>query len=108
MDFSASLPSGEGYDSLSLIGSCGAAYADDHRNTHLLYGGGDPSTLISGEGNSHVCREIQTFVDAVRENQPPPVGEAECRATHQVIGAVAQSLEAGRVLSDQGGSYEPV
>jgi predicted dehydrogenase len=108
MDFSASLPAGEDYDSLSLIGSCGAAYADDHRNTHLLYGGGDPSTLISGEGNGHVWREIQTFVDAVRENKPSPVGDVQCRTTHQVIGAVAQSLEAGRVLSDQGGQYEPV
>ena len=107
MDFSASLPGGEGYDSLSLIGSSGAAYADDHRNTHLLYGGGDPSTLISGEGNGHVWREIQSFIDAVRENKPSPVGEAECRTTHQVIGAVAQSLETGRVFSDQGGSYEP-
>jgi len=107
MDFSATLPIGEGYDSLSLIGSRGAAYADDHRNTHLLYGGGHPSTLISGEGHGHVCREIQTFVDAIRENKPPPVGDVECRATHQVIDAVAQSLEAGRVLSDRGGQYEP-
>ena len=107
MDCSATLPAGEDYDSLSLIGSRGAAYADDHRNTHLLYGGGDPSTLISGEGNGHVCREIQTFVDAIRENKPPPVSEVQCRTTHQVIDAVAQSLETGRVLTDRGGSYEP-
>jgi predicted dehydrogenase len=38
LDFANTFPSGQSYDSLSLIGSSGAAYADDHHNTHLLYG----------------------------------------------------------------------
>ena len=37
MDFSGTLSGDSAYDSLSLIGSRGAAYADDHWNTHLLY-----------------------------------------------------------------------
>ena len=40
LDFARGLPSGQGYNSVSLIGSTGAAYADDHHNSHLLFTGG--------------------------------------------------------------------
>src|SRR5206468_777892 len=45
-----SLPAGDAYDSLSLIGSTGAAYADDHYQSHLLYRGSAPAALKTGEG----------------------------------------------------------
>ncbi len=44
IDF-ARLPPGGDYYSLHLIGENGAAYADDHRNVSLLYGGGVPQAL---------------------------------------------------------------
>ena len=43
IDVSAGLPPGDGYRSVSVIGSAGAGYADDHHNRALLFGGGDPA-----------------------------------------------------------------
>ena len=47
IDCAQTLPQGDGYFSLSLIGSTGAAYADSHHNRQLLYGGGSqlPATF---------------------------------------------------------------
>ncbi|MFL2484945.1 MAG: hypothetical protein ACJ0KA_11450 [Verrucomicrobiales bacterium] len=42
IDFTNSLPVGDNYESLCLIGSEGAAYADDHRNRNLFFNGGAP------------------------------------------------------------------
>ena len=42
IDFTNSLPDGDNYESLCLIGSKGAAYADDHRNRNLFFNGGAP------------------------------------------------------------------
>ena len=104
-DFSAALPTGQGYESLSLIGSTGAAYSDDHNNSHLLFRGGDPEALISDQGSGHFVLELQAFVDAVDKQQQPPVNGDEYLALHQVIDAVARSLQYGRVLHEEGGSY---
>jgi len=108
LDFSMALPSGQDYDSLSLIGSSGAAYADDHHNTHLLYRGGNPSALVSHPGHLHVVREHQAFVDAIIDRTPPLVGGKECRTAQQVTDAIGRSLESGQVLHAQGEGYEPV
>ena len=66
----ARMPPGEDYYSLHLIGENGAAYADDHRNVSLLYGGGAPRALRVG-GDS----------DAVRAMLGAFVGELDCGAT---------------------------
>ena len=42
IDFTNSLPDGDNYESLCLIGFKGAAYADDHRNRNLFFNGGAP------------------------------------------------------------------
>ena len=106
LDFAGTLPPGPGYDSASLIGSTGAAYADDHHNTHLLYRGGNPAALISGQGHGHLLDELQTFVDAIGQQSRPPVGGDDCIAVHQVFDAVVSSLEAGQLVRKQGDRYE--
>ncbi len=108
LDFSTSLPEGQSYDSWSLIGSRGAAYADDHHNTHLLYAGDHPRALISREGLGHQILEYQAFIDAIREGQPPPVSGSDCLAVHQVIDAVMRSLDLGSVCRIEGGRDESV
>jgi len=105
LDFATTLPSGRGYDSLHVIGSCGAAYADDHHNTHLLYRGGDPRAQISGQGNLHSAWELQEFVDAVSEQRSPAVTIEQACVTHRVIEAVLQSLDSGVVLHLDGDVY---
>ena len=70
IDFAWRLPPGEDYYSLHLIGKNGAAYADDHRNVSLLYGGGAPQALrVDGDS------------DAVRAMLGAFVGELDCGAT---------------------------
>lgn len=102
LDFSATLPDGESYDSWSLIGATGAAYADDHRNTHLLFSGGNPSALISRQGRGHLVAEYQAFVDRIAGT---PTNSAstnlgmsgkECRAVCRVVDAVQNSLSSGQ------------
>lgn len=105
LDFSAALPQGKGYDSLSLIGSTGAAYADDHNNTHLLFNGGNPAALISGQGDGHLALELQSLVDGITGRTETPVGGKECLAVHQVIEAIERSLQAKQVIRDQRGIY---
>ena len=106
LDFSDRLPTGQGYDSLSLIGSSGAAYSDDHHNTHLLFAGGNPSVLIDDCGDG-LLEEVQSFVDAIAgETLPPADGEA-ILAVQRVLEAIGRSSESAGVLHDRGGSYEP-
>ena len=47
--YSSLLPPGDPYRSLHVIGSAGAAYADDQQNMQLLYKGGQPRGVIAGE-----------------------------------------------------------
>ena len=106
LDFSGRLPAGQGYDSLSLIGSSGAAYSDDHHNTHLLFAGGNPAALIDDCGDG-LLAEVQIFVDAIAgETLPPTDGEAAL-AVHRVLEAIGRSIESAGVLHERGGAYEP-
>ena len=107
LDFSDRLPSGQGYDSLSLIGSSGAAYSDDHHNTHLLFTGGHPAALIDdcGEGLAH---EVQGFVDAVAGEEAPEINREVVLDVHRVMEGIERSSQAAQVLHERGGSYEPV
>ena len=47
--YSSLHPSGEPYRSLHVIGSAGAAYADDQQNMQLLYKGGQPRGVMAQE-----------------------------------------------------------
>lgn len=106
LDFSDRLPAGQGYDSLSLIGSSGAAYSDDHHNTHLLFTGGHPAALIDdcGEGLVH---EVQGFVEAVAGEETPEINSEGILAVHRVLEAIGRSSGSAGVLHERGGVYEP-
>ncbi len=57
-DLAHGLPEGDSYWSLSVIGSRGAAYADDHRNRHLLFGGGTARAVCTREGDWPLLRQL--------------------------------------------------
>ena len=105
LDFSDRLPAGQGYDSLSLIGSSGAAYSDDHHNTHLLFAGGNPTALIDdcGEGLVH---EVQGFVEAVEGEETSEINSEDLLAVHRVLEAIGRSSASAQVLHQRGGAYE--
>ncbi len=77
IDYSNALPAGEGYQSLSVIGSAGAAYADDHQNMQLLYQGQHPQAVRVGEEIRQWTSVAQEFVDSIqaRRNLMPVVAE---------------------------------
>ena len=67
LDFTNSLPAGEGYRSLSLIGSRGAAYADDHRNRNLFFDGGSPKADRQSFELATIENLLRSFAEDVRE-----------------------------------------
>ena len=108
IDESATISGDEDYFSLSMIGSTGAAYADDHRNMQLLYGGGRPAALKTGQGSLHLLAQLQEFVSAIEESREPAIRGAEGRLALQVAAAVAESMNTGRAVRRTGEHYEAV
>jgi len=108
IDYSAALPAGQGYSSLSVIGSTGAAYSDDHQNMNLLYRGGSPQAIDTGYGAQHVLAQLQEFVDAIIEKRDPIVTGKDGIAAIQVAEAVLSSIASGRSAKLNGGSHELV
>jgi predicted dehydrogenase len=106
-DFATILPDGQDYRSLYLIGSTGAAYADDHHNSHLMYRGGFPRAFISREKHKNVVYEVQDFVDAIRGQQQPAVTGKDACNVHKIVEAIKDSCESGQVMIEKEGTYEP-
>ena len=108
IDFACTLKEGKGYFSLSLIGSSGAAYADDHHNTHLLFGGGDPKALVSDQQRGCLTAQIEELGRAVREDRQPVITGEDGRAVLLVRDAVEESISSGRAVEQTGGIYASV
>lgn len=98
VDDSQTLPQGDSYFSLSLIGSTGAAYADDHHNMQLLYGGGSPSALNVGEDEFCVHMQLQEFIDSIEEGREPGVTGTDALGVIEVAEAAAVSLATGEAV----------
>jgi predicted dehydrogenase len=81
------LPAGDGYRSLSVIGSCGAAYADDHQNVQLLYRGGPARAVLVPETSRMPSAVVDGAPDDNRE-----------RAA-LVVEAARESAAAGRAVT---------
>lgn len=86
------------YFSLSLIGSSGAAYADDHHDMQILYGQGGPAALKTGQGDLALLAQLQEFINAVAEERNPLPGFAELRRAIEVHAAVTESIATGRAV----------
>ena len=108
IDCASSLPDGGGYFSLSVIGSTGAATADDHHNMNLMYRGGKPLAVAGGQGVSHVRGQLQEFVDAIAEQRPPATSGIDGRNALLVADAAGKSIATGSSFKLAGGAYELV
>ena len=66
------------YDSLSLIGGDGAAYADDHHNMHLLFAPGPVQAIKTGPGaGHHIYGLVKEFAEAIDEGRAPAVAASD-------------------------------
>ena len=106
IDEARTLPRGDAYFSLSVIGSMGAAYADDHHNMNLLYRGGAPAALNANHGDLHVLSQLEEFTRAITEAREPVIGGADGRAAIEVAIAAAESMQSGRSAVLSGDNYE--
>ncbi len=97
LDYTDTLPQGEGYTSLSVIAASGAVYADDQQNTQLLYGGGRPLALRVSEGTTALAALAQEFVNAIRDDRE--CARSNWKAVFAVAGAATQSLASGRAIA---------
>lgn len=90
-----SLPPGDGYELVSLIGSTGAAYADDQYQSQLLYQGGHASAVRTGEGVVAKTAELSEFAAAIASQRDPIVGIDVIRDAWKLIDCARQSLTSG-------------
>lgn len=98
IDFSRRLPDGDDYFSLSVIGSTGAAYADDHHNMQLVYGGGSPSARQTTEGRIARQNQLKKFVSAINEKRTPSVSPSDARTALKIAEAARESVESGEAV----------
>jgi predicted dehydrogenase len=96
LDYTNTLPAGDGYQSLSVIAANGAAYADDHQNRQLLYRGGAPQAIQTGEEAGHLAAIAQDFVNALREDRDLSVHANAWKDVFAVADTVSKSLASGR------------
>ena len=99
----ATLPKGDEYYSLSAIGSSGAAYADDHHNMQLVFGGGHPQAICTSQGDKAVLAALQEFVNARQSGREPSCGVADWNRAQRLSTAVHQSLGSKGAVSLTGG-----
>ncbi len=109
IDCAYNLRPGGAYSALSLIGSKGAAYADEHHNMQLLVGGGRPLAIPTRPDDGYLLPMLQEFINALAGNREPSVTGADAVAALEVVEAASASLTTGqaqhRLLS--GPSWSP-
>jgi predicted dehydrogenase len=102
LDYSDGLPAGAGYRSLSVIGSAGAACADDHHNMQLVYRGGCPQAVRTDEERAGPWAAlVQEFVDTLHAGLAP-AGVPAWRPVFAVAVAVEQSLACRAAVRPEG------
>ncbi|MBI4625236.1 MAG: Gfo/Idh/MocA family oxidoreductase [Verrucomicrobia bacterium] len=69
IDYADRLPPGDDYVSLTVVGSSGATYADDHQNMQLVYRGGRPQSVRTEERGRQLAAMAQGFVDDLKANR---------------------------------------
>lgn len=106
IDYSRCLPEDGSYYSLSLIGSNGAAYADDHQNMQLLYVGRDPIALKTEQNLDHLCAQVQEFTDSISTKRTPSVTVDDACTSIQVADAVIRSADLKQVATRTDNHYE--
>ena len=92
IDYSNQLPDGDGYQSLSVIGSTGAAYADDHQNMQLVFRGGHAQAVRAEETGRRHAALIQEFVDGLQVGGDVKAIIVEWQSVSDLANAVTQSM----------------
>lgn len=84
---------GPGYFSLSLIGSSGAAYADDHHNMQLMFRDGPITALRTEQEHLAAKNQVEDLLAAIRGRREPSHSFGQAKQLLNVAAAAADSLE---------------
>ena len=103
IDRSSTLPPGDGYFSFSVIGSDGAAYADDHLNKQLVFRGQHPVAVGTGSGELASVADLQEFCQAIEQQRAAQVSGADWVAAAKIAEMVRESIASGSTVSVVGG-----
>ena len=102
IDCSFSLPeNAQPYYSLTVVGSSGAAYADDHRNTNLVIGD-QTLGLTVDHGHDWIVHQLTRFLEVIESKEIVD----ECHRAFAVTQAAWKSLSSGQSANVSGGGYE--
>ena len=108
IDYSLALAGVSSYFSVSMVGSAGAVYGDDHQNVNLLLRGGETIGMNTGYGHGHLVSHLLDFAGFVEENHEPAVREDDNREAVRAAGAAMESLQAGLAVRLEGGRYATI
>lgn len=90
LDVAANRPGTDPYYSLHLIGSEGAAYADDHHNAHLLMDQRGTRAVLQGRNERlAVMAMLEEFVGGLKERRAWSVNLSDSMRANQIIEEVA-------------------
>ncbi len=95
-DIAVGLPLGEGYYSLLLVGSAGAAYIDDQHNLQLVYRGGRPEAFVNNQRQLGVRAQFDEFGTAIHEQRKPTSAGPDAVLVLQIAEAVQASIDSGQ------------
>ena len=99
LDYAWGLPGSGAYQSTALLGSKGAAYVDDHRDMHLLFGADMPIAIYADQGSGHLTGLLGEFLNAIQSNRSPSVSLDDTLAALRVTEAVSRSLKTTTVVN---------
>lgn len=102
ISISRSLPPGDDYQTVSLIGSRGAAYADDHLQKHLVFHGAHPRAVQRDEMVPALVAQLRDFADAVATRRDPAVAANGMKSAMKLADAVWKSLTEHQPVSCEG------
>lgn len=106
IDFAFRLPRGAGYFSASLIGSSGAAHADDHHNMQLVFRGGAPAAVPTPSEGVWRRAQLDEFTHAVLARATPSCSSMAFRNALLVADAISLALSQRRACLLRGETYE--
>jgi predicted dehydrogenase len=99
IDYTDRLPPGDGYSSMHVIASHGAAYSDDMQNRQLLFRGGRPQSWLIDESLDQWSEMLQEFVDGLQETRHLTEKLPGWTNAVKVASAVVQSLDQRRAVA---------
>jgi predicted dehydrogenase len=85
IDFYDQLPADDRYRSLTVIGSDGAAYADDHRDRNLFFASGDTNARPPATGYAHLGPMLEDFASCIRNNGDAAHAQRTYRAAETIL-----------------------